>query len=476
MLSRREALCELLKCIFDRTTISLVGEDVVYKGRWFSECNYDETSFGNYCRLFHHVLSHEYVEVIDKNRQSEKIDAEKIRRRIIQYFINHDTDISEVCKWSNCVNEQNKFLLDAIIVILREIILSWNTVSRTDKELEDISKTLPDALDKVSSLASSYLFRNTDLIGQTSDFNSQALYDSQFSKEKCNYMAGVCVENEKLLRKAYAIHPIIVGMRYLFHCQEHDKSFDRMYLDFLTGSIEKCNSNNKKICFHDFKIRLAVEQPSYDFLMQRYTFFTYIDETVIFQNELVTQESVEKMIKQRAEQELTSCMLEKYTTYCNEVFVYIDTILSNITSLDFREILTISNYSADKGKMELQKIVVNFGKFFLDMNDDKDIFFLIQSVVYTATIMFEKQGSIFVEEFKENIPEEELKKHLAKVKRNLKKMSDITDFELSLANKNPNEFKEPESINDLYTYHIRGLIGRFSDAVNGYISRFGNNL
>ncbi len=401
--SRNDALKELLKTVFGVTTISVTSNNcITYTGKWFSECQFNETTYRRYCSLFKLVLLSDSVQIAEK---ASKFDKQEAIVNMIQYFEIYNISMLSIFEK---IVDKNKFY-EWIYKMLKEVLFPAMLISDIkDSSCEDIKEVLEKSFNTIQDALSRF--------SSSLEQNVELVYDSDCGKEKCNYGINcIGLYSADILDKVMTLHPIMTYFCYPFYAKENSDAylefFQEQVLEFDTGLgklITKEGKSNEN--YQAFRLRISKKIVEYGSLYnQEYVFATYLDEKQIFAYHCVSPDDLRSIIRNKAKKALRSEIQAKYIIYCQNVFEFVDDVLIRIFSLDFERFIKFDNQKIDYIKEELQKVVINFGQLNLILSDyeeknyKKQSYYVIQNIILGVIMMLQRQGSIFCKEFKENI-------------------------------------------------------------------------
>jgi len=472
---REDMLSELLKTIFGVTTISVTNDGyITCTGKWFSKCNFDDTAYKRYCKLFKLILISDSFQVVDKNRNATNIlEKQTIIRNIKIYFEMYNLSILNLQAY---FSTENKFY-GWLYGLFEENLLPAILYSNNEEVKCKFQVALEKIQDKINGLSvKSIIEHKVDEV--------EKLLDDDYKEKEYNYEITCYISQiRSIINDVNELYPLMMSFCYPF-CLDEDEN---AYLNFFKEPIIKSDVESDKLvgdyktnCRNYCSCRLWLSKMAINinyFYEKEYNFVTHIDGENILKYQCIGPEDLSNIIVRKAKIKLEETLKSKYIVYCQEVFDFVDDVLRRIFSLDFKKIVRFNNCEIGEINQELQKVIVNFGQLCLILGDyeenryKKQSYLIIQNIIFTAIRMLERQGEIFSKEFNEWIQEaEKIKNHKRRIKQycSSKKLLEAIKMEENMEKENSSEYKIPVSIEDVYTYRIPGMLKKLKDTAEKY--------
>lgn len=432
--------------------------------------------------MFNRVLCTPYPQIRDKNQKATLyFDSQKAIRNVIQYFKFYGVDLSGF-------NTDTDFLYHSIETLLSVIVISICNGDKFVVEAENIEQEFYETIHGIRADVNA----RKALVVAERERKIKELHDSEYLESECDFRIDcIGLQPTNVMSKVNLIYPLVATIHYPIQPDSQESNFYLNYFlsDLTDFNLDSRNLLDKKNQYYHIRkaignaiVRLVISGmlPDMSFLnCKEYKFSTYLDEKVIYQLGCMSSEDLKIELHKKAQLAIEKELQDDYVKYCHSVMTFLEDVFKRAFSLDFCEIMAVREKSIEENKKILSEIVLNSGQLFSALNEyeaeprayTEQTYLIIQNIVLHITKMLKMQGSFFCKEFKEKIDSKNIKGHISRIKRFISnQLAGAINMESELETRNPDLYKEPESIDELFTYRIPHLMKDLKSALDEYLS------
>lgn len=376
-ISRGKALNNLMKEIYGNLNVNFKERNVIINDDGIRKTLFSPTSINNVRRLLEVTFKGTAVKFKDKKKgKNFDLDREKVIDNTTEYFRSFGIDIP------NVVNKTERKLLgkklcNALIEYLLPAVFSDidTEKEKIDTEKDDISSKFDKAIQNIrNKFASSDFFEALYVDIKSSDV--EKIYDSDYSKDECNYGIRVWTYAQVVFKELK-----IIPLVYYLACNNdseqsevsnlYSNTFDGLqketeysndsFEELISGLAAKevldninfvspyyYNENHEnridkiKNDPKEYRLRLNVKIPNSSFIPRYFYFLTKLNEDVVREkypncksSAMLNNELMEKAIDK-----ISTDYKDKITQYYKETLANIENIYRNFLSIDIESILS----------------------------------------------------------------------------------------------------------------------------------------
>ena len=392
-ISRSEALDNLLLGIYENRNVNFENQKVIINDDRIRKTLYSPTSLNNVKHLLEITFQNKDVTFEDKKgAKSFNLTIDKVIDNTVEYFRGLGIFIPEV------MNSTERHLLgrQMYYAILENILSAVFSNVNTEKgkintENDDISHEFNKAVERIKSKYSPGDFWE-QLYVDIKASDVEKVYDSDYSKDECNY--GICVwTNAQVVFKKLKIVPLM----YYFACNsdseqskvpkfygdpfdallketEHSNdSFEELTSGFVAKEIldnrnfvspyyynEKHEDRIDKIKNEpkEYRIHLNIKIPNSNFIPRYFYFMTKLSEDVVREKYPNCKSSamLNSKLMEKAIEIISTDYRESITQYYKETLANIENICRKFLSIDIESILSYKIQNVSDFKKALSSL------------------------------------------------------------------------------------------------------------------------